>query len=61
MTVMVMPGAVHVMVVMMTMEANTHADITDMNADADTGERRRCAEQRQRNNGNDQFLHYDSL
>ncbi len=57
MTVMMTPAA---MAVVMAVKADTHADAADMNANADTGGSRGCAQQRQGENGNEQFLHDNS-
>jgi hypothetical protein len=52
---MMMPCAVAMMV--MAMQADTHADAANMNADADTGGSGCCAQQAQSKNGNEQCLH----
>ena len=57
---MMVPIAMAMMMVM-TVQADTHADIADMHADADTGGRRGRAEQTQRKNRYEQFLHDNSL
>jgi hypothetical protein len=63
MTVMMMPRAMAVVISVVVVDAHAGADMqaANMNARADFRGSRRRAEQAQGENGDDQFLHGDSL
>jgi hypothetical protein len=58
---MMMRPAAMTMIVVAAMEADTHANAADMNADANAGRSRCRAEQAQGENGDDQLFHDNSF